>query len=52
MCATTSDLLTATSAATALDLATMRERFPELTPLWDAVRQQFWSQVARQSSAQ
>lgn len=31
--------------ASELDLADMRDRFPELTPLWDAVRHQFWSQT-------
>ncbi len=26
------------------DLADMRERFPELSALWDVVRHQFWAQ--------
>lgn len=26
-----------------LDLAAARERWPRLTPLWDAVRHDFWS---------
>ncbi|WP_328391466.1 hypothetical protein [Nocardia sp. NBC_00416] len=28
------------------DLADMRERFPDLAPLWDAVRHHFWTQTA------
>ncbi len=27
---------------TAPDLADMRERFPELSALWDVIRHQFW----------
>lgn len=27
------------------DLADMRERFPELSALWDVVRRQFWETV-------
>ncbi|MGW1741493.1 hypothetical protein ACWCPQ_22115 [Nocardia sp. NPDC001965] len=27
------------------DLAEMRERCPELTPLWDAIRHEFWASV-------
>lgn len=44
-------LLIATGPATAPDLANMREWFPELTPLWDAVRHQFWSHAAWVDSA-
>ncbi|WP_280362926.1 hypothetical protein [Nocardia wallacei] len=28
-----------------LDLALARERWPRLTPLWDAVRHDFWSRL-------
>ena len=28
------------------DLAEARERFPRLTRLWDAVRHQYWAQLA------
>ena len=28
------------------DLAEMRERYPDLTPLWDAVRHDLWTSVA------
>ncbi|MGW0178815.1 hypothetical protein [Nocardia sp. NPDC003345] len=28
---------------TRTDLAEMRERFPEHTPLWDAIRRDFWT---------
>lgn len=28
---------------TCADLADMRERFPEHTPLWDAIRREFWT---------
>ncbi|MEU4313036.1 hypothetical protein [Nocardia sp. NPDC024068] len=35
-------VLAVTDAANAPDLADMRERFPELTALWDAIRHQFW----------
>ncbi|MFI6312175.1 hypothetical protein ACIBEK_18895 [Nocardia fusca] len=41
-------LLSATGLATAPDLADMRERFPELTGLWDAVRHEFWAETARE----
>ena len=40
---TTGGLLAATSPTTAPDLANMRERYPEPTSLWDAVRHEFWS---------
>lgn len=39
----TGTTLSVTSAERAPDLADMRERFPGLTPLWDAVRHQFWT---------
>ncbi|WP_328398091.1 hypothetical protein [Nocardia sp. NBC_00416] len=38
-------LLSAAGPATAPDLADMRERFPELTTLWDAVRHEFWARA-------
>lgn len=34
------------------DLAEMRERFPDLTPLWDAVRHQFWSHATGEGTAE
>ncbi|WP_433679316.1 hypothetical protein [Nocardia sp. CA-119907] len=38
-------LLSADVAAAAPDLADMREKHPNLSPLWDAVRHEFWSEV-------
>ncbi|WP_280397430.1 hypothetical protein [Nocardia carnea] len=35
-------LLATTDSETAPDLADMRERFPELSALWDEIRHQFW----------
>ncbi|WP_433680128.1 hypothetical protein [Nocardia sp. CA-119907] len=37
-------LMSAASWATAPDLVQMRERFPELSRLWDAVRHEYWTQ--------
>ncbi|GGL32401.1 hypothetical protein GCM10011588_54000 [Nocardia jinanensis] len=34
------------SVAGSPDLAEMRERWPDLTPLWDAVRHDLWTSVA------
>lgn len=33
-------------AASAPDLRQMRERFPKLSPLWDAIRHEYWAEVA------
>ncbi|WP_187687589.1 hypothetical protein [Nocardia wallacei] len=38
-------LLSAPVAATAPDLAQMRERFPDLSPLWDAIRHEYWTEI-------
>ena len=38
------ELIRADNPATAPDLAALRERFPRLSPLWDAVRRQFWTE--------
>ena len=32
------------TAASAPDLAQMRERFPELSRLWDAIRHEYWAE--------
>ena len=37
-------LLSAPGPATAPDLADMRERLPKLSRLWDAIRQEYWSE--------
>ncbi len=37
-------LVSATGPASAPDLAEMRERFPNLSRLWDAIRQEYWSE--------
>jgi hypothetical protein len=36
-------LMSAPVPAVAPDLAEMRERFPQLSSLWDAVRREYWS---------
>ena len=41
-------VLAVTDPDTAPDLAEMRERFPELGALWDAVRHQFWAYALRE----
>ncbi|WP_433724791.1 hypothetical protein ACQP0C_28345 [Nocardia sp. CA-129566] len=38
-------LLNADVAAVAPDLADMREKYPNLSRLWDAVRHEFWAEV-------
>lgn len=38
------------SASDTPDLAKMRERLPNLRPLWDEVRQQFWTYVAHKDT--
>ncbi|WP_433602984.1 hypothetical protein ACQPXH_15235 [Nocardia sp. CA-135953] len=35
-------LLSAATPAVAPDLADLRERFPELSRLWDAIRHEYW----------
>lgn len=47
----TGELLAAASPVIAPDLLNMREWFPEPTPLWDAVRHQFWSRQTREGDA-
>ncbi|MEV5834187.1 hypothetical protein [Nocardia sp. NPDC052112] len=37
-------LMSVTTAAAAPDLAQMREQFPRLSRLWDAVRQEYWAE--------
>lgn len=37
-------LISADAPATAPDLARMRERFPHLSPLWDAIRHAYWTE--------
>jgi len=32
-------------ASAAPDLAELRERFPTLAPLWDAIRREYWSEL-------
>lgn len=34
------------NTASAPDLVQMRERFPELSRLWDAIRHAYWTEVA------
>ncbi|MEU0507037.1 hypothetical protein [Nocardia sp. NPDC005998] len=38
-------LLSADVAMAAPDLADMREKYPNLSRLWDAVRHEFWAEV-------
>jgi len=38
------ELFRADDPTTASDLAQLRERFPRLSPLWDAVGHQFWTE--------
>jgi hypothetical protein len=38
-------LLNADAAVAAPDLADMREKYPKLSRLWDAVRHEFWAEV-------
>jgi hypothetical protein len=40
-------LLAVTDPDSAPDLADMRERFPELSALWDVIRHQFWAQTSQ-----
>ncbi|WP_157224203.1 hypothetical protein [Nocardia paucivorans] len=44
-------LLSVTIPADAPDLADMRERLPNLTPLWDAVRHEFWTKAVSEDLA-
>ncbi|MBB5916935.1 hypothetical protein BJY24_005847 [Nocardia transvalensis] len=45
-------LMAATTPAVAPDLAHMREQFPRLTRLWDAVRHEYWTEfITPQQSA-
>ncbi|MET8877112.1 hypothetical protein [Nocardia sp. NPDC004604] len=37
-------LLSMSTAATAPDLVQVRERFPDLSRLWDAVRHEYWTE--------
>ncbi|MBF6097791.1 hypothetical protein IU510_06830 [Nocardia cyriacigeorgica] len=39
-------LLAVDIPTSAPDLASMRERFPDLSPLWDAVRRDYWHVVS------
>lgn len=39
-------LFSAAVDAAAPDLAEMRERFPRLSGLWDAIRGEFWAQLS------
>lgn len=45
-------LFSAAVLATAPDLAEMRERFPKLSELWDAIRREYWAEffTARENS--
>ncbi|MGI5221364.1 hypothetical protein [Nocardia sp. CA-290969] len=40
-------LLSITDPDSAPDLADMRERFPELSVLWDEIRHQFWARAVQ-----
>jgi hypothetical protein len=40
-----SKALASFTPAAAPDLAHMRERFPRLSPLWDAVRHEYWTHL-------
>lgn len=44
-------LLSVTTPTDAPDLADMRERFPDLTPLWDTVRHEFWTKAVSEEIA-
>lgn len=44
-------LLSVTIPTDAPDLADMRERFPNLTQLWDAVRHEFWTKAVSEHIA-
>ncbi|WP_063046998.1 hypothetical protein [Nocardia pseudovaccinii] len=37
-------LMSASAPAAAPDLARMREQFPDLSPLWDAIRHEYWAE--------
>ncbi|MFI7668592.1 hypothetical protein [Nocardia sp. NPDC049526] len=37
-------LFSAGAPSTAPDLARMRERFPDQSPLWDAIRHEYWAE--------
>lgn len=37
-------LMSVTNPAAAPDLAQMREQFPQLSRLWDAVRHEYWTE--------
>ncbi|WP_433627834.1 hypothetical protein [Nocardia sp. CA-120079] len=37
-------LISAGSPTTAPDLARLREKFPDLSPLWDAIRHEYWAE--------
>ncbi|MEV4129382.1 hypothetical protein [Nocardia sp. NPDC049707] len=36
-------LMSVSAPSAAPDLVRMRERFPEITPLWDAIRHEYWA---------
>jgi hypothetical protein len=38
-------LMSADTPAAAPDLAQMREQFPKLSRLWDAVRHEYWTEI-------
>ncbi|MEV6135834.1 hypothetical protein AB0L63_07160 [Nocardia sp. NPDC051990] len=38
-------VMSTTDSATAPDLVQMRERFPKLDRLWDAIRHAYWSEL-------
>lgn len=38
-------LMSAPTSDTAPDLVQMRERFPKLSRLWDAIRHEYWSEL-------
>lgn len=38
--------LVSCTAASAPDLVQMREQFPELSRLWNAIRHEYWAEVA------
>ncbi len=42
----TEALFSAAGDVAAPDLAEMRERFPRLSGLWDAIRGEFWAQLS------
>ncbi|WP_329408636.1 hypothetical protein OG563_40605 [Nocardia vinacea] len=39
-----SPLMSVTAPTSAPDLAQMREQFPKLSRLWDAIRHEYWSE--------